>query len=92
MARLFALPTSGLATRLFLAVLLGCAILVAGMALALRLSFQAEFLDYLDENRQERLGALADALADEYRKTGSWDGLRDNQRVFRRQRGPGSQA
>ena len=84
MPRLFALPTSGLATRLFLAVLLGCAILVAGMALALRLSFQAEFLDYLDENRQERLSALADALGDEYRKTGSWDGLRDNQRVFRR--------
>ncbi len=85
MPKVFAvLRSPGLAVRLFLAVLAGCALLVAGMALALRLTFHSGFIDYLDESRQERLEVLAEALADEYRKAGAWDHLRDNPRAFRR--------
>ncbi len=82
MSRVFRAP--GPAGKLFLAVLAGCVLLVGGMLLALRLSFQAGFSDYLDESRQERLSLLADTLSDEYRKDSGWHALHGNERAFRR--------
>lgn len=68
----YRLPGLGITGKLFLAMLLVCAVTALGMAIAARLSFQAGFFDYLSEIENARVEALAEELAEEYEQTGSW--------------------
>src|SRR5690349_2789337 len=67
---------AGITLKLFLAILAAAAVAAAAMALATRWSFQSGFLGYLSQVDSQRLDSLSTALADEYRRNGSWDSVR----------------
>jgi two-component system sensor histidine kinase BaeS len=69
---------AGIALKLFLVILAASAVAAAAMALATRASFQSGFLGYLNQVDAQRIDALAGRLADEYRRAGNWDFLRDD--------------
>jgi len=73
----------GITLKLFLAILAACALASIAMAVATRLSFQSGFLGYLDQSDGQRLDTLSARLADEYRKRGSWDFIRNDYRQLR---------
>jgi two-component system sensor histidine kinase BaeS len=73
----------GITLKLFLAILAACALAAVAMAVATRLSFQSGFLGYLDQADVQRLDTLTQRLADEYRKRGSWDFIRNDYRQLR---------
>lgn len=62
-------------TRLFLAILLACAVVVTGMTLMLQWSVDRGFLRYVNIVEQERIDTLGDALAEYYRQAGGWQDL-----------------
>ena len=68
----------GITLKLFLAILLASACAAGAMAVATRFSFQSGFLGYLNQVDAQRLDALAARLADEYRRAGDWNFLRDD--------------
>jgi len=68
----------GIALKFFLAILLAAGTAAAAMAVATRLSFQSGFLGYLNQLDAQRLDELAGRLAAEYRRSGSWDFLRED--------------
>jgi two-component system sensor histidine kinase BaeS len=73
----------GITLKLFLAILAACALAAIAMAVATRLSFQSGFLGYLDQVDGQRLDTLTARLADEYRRRGSWEFIRDDYRQLR---------
>jgi two-component system sensor histidine kinase BaeS len=66
----------GITLKLFLAILAASVVAAAAMALATRYSFHSGFLGYLAQVDEQRLQALSGALAESYRRTGSWDFVR----------------
>jgi two-component system, OmpR family, sensor histidine kinase BaeS len=68
----------GITLKLFTAILIAAAAAAAAMALAMRYSFQSGFVGYLSQVDAQRLDALSAALAEDYRRTGSWDFVRGN--------------
>ena len=66
----------GITLKLFLAILAASVVAAAAMALATRYSFHSGFLGYLAQVDAQRLEALSSALAESYRRTGSWDFVR----------------
>jgi two-component system sensor histidine kinase BaeS len=66
----------GITLKLFLAILAASVVAAAAMALATRYSFHSGFLGYLAQVDTQRLEALSAALAEDYRRTGSWDFVR----------------
>src|SRR5260221_6785742 len=66
----------GITLKLFLAILAASVAAAAAMALATRYSFRSDFLGYLSQVEAQRLDTLSVALADDYRRSGSWDSLR----------------
>lgn len=68
----------GITLKLFLAILAASVVAAAAMALATRYSFHSGFLGYLAQVDEQRLQALSRALAEGYRRSGSWDFVRDN--------------
>src|SRR3954465_2179193 len=73
----------GITLKLFLAILAACALAAVAMAVATRLSFQSGFVGYLDQADGQRLDTLTARLADEYRKRGNWDFIRNDYRQLR---------
>src|SRR3954469_871670 len=69
---------AGIALKLFLVILAAAAVAAAAMARAPRASFQSGCLGYLNQVDTQRIDGLAGRLADEYRRAGSWDFLRDD--------------
>src|SRR6266850_6384537 len=69
---------AGIALKLFLVILAASAVAAGAMALATRASFQSGFLGYLNQVDAQRIDGLAGRLADEYRRAGNWDFLRDD--------------
>jgi two-component system sensor histidine kinase BaeS len=69
---------AGITLKLFLAILAAAAVAAAAMALATRWSFQSGFLGYLSQVDAQRLDTLSTSLADEYRRHGSWDFVRND--------------
>lgn len=67
----------GIRIKLFLAILAVCAAMAVGMSVATRMSFQNGFFEYLTEIEQDRVNALADELAEDYKQQKSWKSLRD---------------
>ena len=66
----------GITLKLFLAILAASVVAAAAMALATRYSFHSGFLGYLAQIDEQRLQALSGALAESYRRTGSWEFVR----------------
>src|SRR3954466_10628866 len=69
---------TGITLKLFLAILAAAAVAAAAMAFATRSSFQSGFLGYLSQVDAQRLDALSTSLADEYRRHGGWDFVRND--------------
>jgi two-component system sensor histidine kinase BaeS len=67
---------AGITLKLFLAILVAAAAAAGAMALATRCSFQSGFLGYLTQAEAQRLDALSAALAEDYRRNGSWEFVR----------------
>jgi len=69
---------TGITLKLFFAILAAAAVAAAAMAFATRSSFQSGFLGYLSQVDAQRLDALSTSLADEYRRHGGWDFVRND--------------
>jgi len=73
----------GITLKLFLAILAASAAAAIAMAFATRMSFESGFLGYLNQVDSERLDLLTGRLAQEYRKRGGWDFIRNDYRQLR---------
>lgn len=69
---------SGITFKLFLSILVSCIIVALAMGMAVRFSFQSDFLDYVREREAQRLATLAQALEADYVRAGSWQFLRQD--------------
>ncbi|MCW5621235.1 MAG: sensor histidine kinase efflux regulator BaeS [Burkholderiales bacterium] len=69
-------------TKLFLAVLTACALVLVVNGIAGRLSFERAFLGYLNEQGVQRMQEIAVRLASEYRRHGNWEFLRGKPEVW----------
>ena len=82
---------AGIALKLFLAILAARAASPRRRWRSPRgSSFQSGFLGYLDQVDAQRLDALAGRLADEYRRAGDWDFVRDDYARLRDARAAGA--
>ncbi|HTN65203.1 MAG TPA: sensor histidine kinase efflux regulator BaeS [Burkholderiaceae bacterium] len=72
----------GITSKLFLAILLTCAIVAIAMATGVRYSFSQGFLGYLNQQEEQRVEMLRPSLAAAYQEHGSWAFLRDNPRQW----------
>jgi len=72
----------GITSKLFLAILLTCAIVAIAMATGVRYSFSQGFLGYLNQQEGQRVEMLRPSLAAAYQEHGSWAFLRDNPRQW----------
>jgi len=66
---------SSITFKLFLAILASCIIVALAMGMAVRFSFQSDFVDYIHEREEQRLSNLAEALEAEYARAGGWQFL-----------------
>lgn len=71
-----------ISTRLFLAILTILAVVVAGMGLATRWSFERGFIGYLNEQAQARVAQALPRMQQAYAQHGSWDFLRHNRQAW----------
>ncbi|UXY12596.1 two-component system sensor histidine kinase BaeS [Kosakonia sp. ML.JS2a] len=72
----------GITAKLFLAILTTCIVLLITMHWAVRISFERGFIDYIKRGNEQRLQMLSDSLAEQYAQNGSWQFLRNNDRVI----------
>lgn len=63
---------TSITAKLFLSVLAACATVLLVQTLTFRISFQRDFLDYLNEQGTASMGRLVPRLAAAYRQRGSW--------------------
>ena len=68
----------GIRVKLFLAIVAVCAAMAVSMSVATRLSFQSGFFEYLTEIEEDRVSALADELAEDYKQQKNWKALSDS--------------
>ena len=68
---------SSITFKLFLAILATCIAVALAMGVAVRVSFDSGFDDYVQEREHQRLEALAQLLATDYTESGSWEFLSD---------------
>ncbi|MES2536221.1 MAG: sensor histidine kinase efflux regulator BaeS [Pseudomonadota bacterium] len=81
----------GITFKLFLAILLSCALVAVAVSAAYRYSFSKGFLGYLNEQESQRVEMLRPSMIKAYKENGSWDFLRGNPRAwFSLIRPPGS--
>ena len=73
----------GITSKLFLAVLGASVAVAVAMGVAVRLSFERGFLDYLNEREEQAVRTLGLALAESYAEHGGWDFLRGDPRKWR---------
>lgn len=69
--------------KLLISMLVGGALALATLAFALHWRLGQGFIDYINAAEAERLPSLAQALAEHYHETGSWDTLRQQPRTWR---------
>ncbi|MGY5956290.1 two-component system sensor histidine kinase BaeS [Kosakonia sp. BK9b] len=72
----------GITAKLFLAILTTCIVLLITMHWAVRISFERGFIDYVKRGNEQRLQMLSDSLAEQYAQNGSWQFLRNNNRMI----------
>ncbi|WP_323017318.1 sensor histidine kinase efflux regulator BaeS [Castellaniella sp.] len=68
---------SSITLKLFLAILATCIVVALAMGVAVRVSFDSGFDDYVQEREQQRLDTLAQLLAADYAEFGGWQFLSD---------------
>lgn len=78
---MFAKLRIGITAKLFMAIFSTCMLVLITMHWGVRLSFEHGFIDYIKKGNEQRLIMLSDALADQYEQHGSWDFLRNNNRL-----------
>lgn len=71
-----------ISTRLFLAILATLAVVVAGMGLATRWSFERGFIGYLNEQGEARMAEVLPRVQQAYARHGSWDFLRHDRKIW----------
>ena len=71
----------GITAKLFAAIFSTCMLVLITMHWGVRLSFEHGFIDYIKRGNEQRLMMLSDALADQYEQHGSWDFLRNNNKL-----------
>lgn len=71
----------GITAKLFAGIFSTCMLVLITMHWGVRLSFEHGFVDYIKHGNEQRLILLADALGDEYQQHGSWDFLRNNNKL-----------
>jgi len=72
------LPRLNIKTRLFLAIVATNVVVALAFVIALQLSSNARFRDYVRERETRRVEALAALLGDAYAEHGGWEFLKDN--------------
>lgn len=75
---------SSITFKLFLAILATCLVVALAMGVAVRVSFDSGFDDYVQEREHQRLDMLAQLLAADYVEFGSWQFLSDRRDHWRR--------
>ncbi|MFT4190275.1 MAG: sensor histidine kinase efflux regulator BaeS [Comamonas sp.] len=66
----------GTSAQLFLAILAACAVVLTANGIASRLSFERDFMGYLNEQGLQRMREVLPRVAQAYREHGNWDFLR----------------
>jgi len=74
--------------KLFFAILAASVLVAIAMGVAMRLSFDAGFVDYVSERETQRLRDLSDVVGNAYRENGSWEFLRDNAALWQQLNAP----
>lgn len=74
--------------KLFLAILAANLLVAIAVAVAMRTSFNAGFIDYVSEREAQRLRDLSMVLASAYRENGSWSFLQGNEALWRQLNAP----
>ena len=74
--------TLSIRTKLFLTLLLATALVVAGMLVFMRWSFQAGLLELAEERQQKRIEGISERLAERYLQDGGWERLREDKRLW----------
>ncbi|WP_269500231.1 ATP-binding protein [Castellaniella sp. S9] len=69
---------SSITFKLFLAILASCVVVALAMGMAVRFSFQSDFVDYIHEREDRRLANLAEMLEADYERAGGWRFLQDD--------------
>lgn len=69
---------SSITVKLFLSVLAACGTVLLVQTLTFRISFQRDFLDYLNEQGNENMARLMPRLAAAYQERGSWEFLQSD--------------
>jgi two-component system sensor histidine kinase BaeS len=72
----------GITSKLFLSILLCCAVIALAMTGAVSISFSRGFLGYLNEQEAQRIASLRPTLTKAYLEHGSWNFLRDQPREW----------
>ncbi|WP_091357477.1 ATP-binding protein [Amphritea atlantica] len=72
----------GITGKMVLVMLAASVLLVAAMAVAMRLSFQKGFDEYLSEVEMGRLDQTVEDLSNAYRREGSWNFIEGNHRLW----------
>jgi two-component system sensor histidine kinase BaeS len=70
----------GITSKLFLSILLCCAVIALAMTGAVSISFSRGFLGYLNEQEAQRITSLRPTLTKAYLEHGNWNFLRNNPR------------
>ena len=68
----------GITSKMFLAILATCTVVILAMSIAVRMSFEQGFLSYLNTEDIDRAKKFTITLAESYRKHGGWEWLRGN--------------
>lgn len=74
--------TLSIRTKLFLTLLLATALVVTGMLLFMRWSFQAGLVELAQARQQKRIEAVSERLTERYLQDGGWDRLRGDKRLW----------
>ncbi|MFT3762857.1 MAG: sensor histidine kinase efflux regulator BaeS [Pseudoxanthomonas sp.] len=68
----------GISTRLFLMILVACALVLAASGMIGRALFERSFMGYLNEQGEERMREVLPRLQAAWRQHGDWDFVRDD--------------
>jgi two-component system sensor histidine kinase BaeS len=74
--------TLSIRTKLFLTLLLACTLVVAGMMLFMRWSFQSGLVELVEARQQRRIDEVRERLQERYRQDGGWERLRGDRRLW----------
>lgn len=69
-------------TKLFLTLLVACTLVVSGMLAFVHWSFERGLVELADTRRRAHIEAVAERLAETYRRDGGWERLRKDRRLW----------